>query len=143
MNSRLDTLQAVVLDIKLRHLDTYSRARQQAADTYSEMLKDEYGITIPKIARYSTHVFHQYTVLTEEGRDTVVSHLQEAGVACGVYYPVPLHLQKAYKHYGYQEGDFPVSEDLAGKVLSLPMHTELTQDIQQYVVDQLKNAFTK
>jgi len=143
VNSRLDTLQAVVLDIKLNHLDEYGQARQKAAQFYSEMLQDEPGLTVPKVARFSTHVYHQYTLLIEEGRDAVRDYLQEAGVASGVYYPVPLHLQKAYMHYGYQAGDFPISEDLAGKVLSLPMHTELTEDVEQYVVDHLKKALNK
>lgn len=137
VNSRLDTLQAVVLDTKLPLLDTYNAARQKAADYYDQGFAGQQVLTIPARAAYSTHVFHQYTLLIGEGRDAVKNQLQAAGIPTGVYYPVPLHLQKAYRGYGYREGDFPVSEMLAAKVLSLPMHSELNPDVQDYIIDQL------
>jgi UDP-2-acetamido-2-deoxy-ribo-hexuluronate aminotransferase len=140
VNSRLDTLQAVVLDTKLPHLDEYNRARQQAAAYYSEHLRGLPGVTVPKEANYSTHVYHQYTLLIEEGRDQLQQALTNAGIASGVYYPIPLHLQKAYQWYGYSVGDFPVSESLAHKVLSLPMHSELDQETQDYIIRELKKA---
>ncbi len=141
VNSRLDAMQAAVLDIKLKHLDDYNAARHKAAHFYSEKLKPVFGITVPKEASYSTHVYHQYTILLEQKRDKVQKALQEAGIPTGVYYPVPLHLQKAYQDGHYRAGDFPVSEDLASKVLSLPMHSELTEDIQTYIIDHLLKAF--
>lgn len=141
VNSRLDAMQAAVLNVKLNHLDEYNQARQQAARFYSEKLKPVAGITVPKEADYSTHVYHQYTLLLDKKRDEVVQALQKAGIPTGVYYPVPLHLQKAYRDDRYQEGDFPVSEDLALKVLSLPMHTELTVEMQQFIVEELMKAY--
>ena len=141
VNSRLDSIQAVVLDIKLKHLDEYNAARQKAAATYTSLLKGIAGITAPKIAQHSTHVFHQYTLLLDQNRDKVQKVLKEKGIPTGVYYPVPLHLQKAYKASGYTEGDFPVSEDLAKKVLSLPMHTELDQELQEYIIGVLVDAY--
>lgn len=142
VNSRLDALQAAVLDIKLKHLDEYNQARQKAAAYYSSHFNTVSGVTPPKVASYSTHVFHQYTLILESGREEVRQALQEAGIATGIYYPVPLHLQKAYRGSGYQEGDFPVSEDLAAKVLSLPIHTELTEKIQDHIITQFKRAYT-
>lgn len=136
VNSRLDTLQAVILDIKLPLLDEYNAARQAAAARYDKAFAGLKGLTTPKVASYSTHVFHQYTLKVEEGRDRLKSHLQTAGVPTGVYYPVPLHLQKAYRGYGYGEGDFPVSETLAAQVLSLPMHSELGGEVQDYIIEQ-------
>ncbi|MFK8104397.1 MAG: DegT/DnrJ/EryC1/StrS family aminotransferase [Saprospiraceae bacterium] len=139
VNSRLDSIQAAVLDVKLKHLDDYGRARKKGADFYNAHLGLP-GIQTPVIAPFSTHVFHQYTLIIENGRDQVKEHLTEKGIPTGVYYPVPLHLQKAYRGDGYKMGDFPVSEDLARKVLSLPMHTELKEEIQHYIIDEIKNA---
>lgn len=141
VNSRLDTLQAAVLDIKLKHLDAYNEARRKAADYYSVGLAGLPGVTVPKIAQYSTHVFHQYTLLIEEGRDEVLRHLQDLGISCAVYYPIPLHLQEAYREgSSYKEGDFPVSESLSERALSLPMHTELTAEVQDQIIRAVKDA---
>ncbi len=136
VNSRLDTLQAVILDVKLPHLDEYNAARQAAAARYDRAFSGLRGVTVPKVAPYSNHVYHQYTLTLEEGRDRLKDHLQGAGIPTGVYYPVPLHVQKAYRGYGYKEGDFPVSESLAHKVLSLPMHSELGGEVQEYIIEQ-------
>lgn len=140
VNSRLDTLQAAILNVKLAHLDHFNRARQAAANYYTSQMQSWRTITTPKIARYSTHVFHQYTILIEDNRDAVQKALTEAGISTAVYYPVPLHLQKAYQSNRYQLGDFPVSEELSKKVLSLPMHTALTEDIQQFIIQHLEKA---
>lgn len=140
VNSRLDTLQAVVLDIKLRHLDGYNAARQVAAAYYDDAFRKIPGLTVPARAPWSSHVFHQYTLVIEEGRDKVKDSLQAAGIPSAVYYPVPLHIQKAYRGYGYQEGDFPVSESLAARVLSLPMHSELSAEVQDYIIQQTIKA---
>lgn len=141
VNSRLDALQAAVLDIKLKHLDEYNAARQKAASYYSSHFNALSGVTPPKVASYSTHVFHQYTLILERNRDEMVEKLKKEGIATGVYYPVPLHLQKAYQGYGYQPGDFPVAEQMAKKVLSLPIHSEMTETIQQYIITQFTKAF--
>lgn len=143
VNSRLDTLQAVVLDIKLKHLDTYNKARQEAARYYSSHLAQIPGISVPFTAAYTSHVYHQYTLLFENRRDEVQKALQAAGIPTGVYYPVPLHLQKAYAHAGYEEGDFPVSERLAEQVLSLPMHSELDEETLHYIVNTIIQVYTR
>ncbi|MEM1218306.1 MAG: DegT/DnrJ/EryC1/StrS family aminotransferase [Bacteroidota bacterium] len=137
VNSRLDSLQAVVLKAKLKHLDEYNSRRRAAADYYTEKLRGVPGLTPPKKASYSSHIYHQYTLLIESGRDQVRDQLQAAGIPSGVYYPVPLHLQEAYGFMGYQKGDFPVSEAMAERVLSLPMHSELNPDIQDYIINHL------
>ncbi len=142
VNSRMDTLQAAILDIKLKHLDEYCSARQQVAKFYSEHLGKKSGITVPKVARYSSHVFHQYTMLVENGRDELKKALESAGIPAMIYYPVPLHLQKAYAGDGYKAGDFPVSEELASKVLSLPMHTELDEKTLTFIAETLKKSLS-
>jgi UDP-2-acetamido-2-deoxy-ribo-hexuluronate aminotransferase len=149
VNSRLDALQAAVLRAKLPNLDAYNAARRQAASAYTAAFKDIEGITVPSgfcgpekgiCAQCDCHVFHQYT-LTIEGidRDALVQHLNQAGIPCGVYYPIPLHAQKAYTDERYQEADFSVTNALVQSVISLPMHTELEQDqidfITQTVID--------
>jgi len=139
VNSRLDSMQAVVLDIKLRHLDEYGSARRRAADYYSEHLGQIDGITPPKIADNSDHVFHQYTLRVKSGRDQIVDAMKAKGIPTGVYYPKPLHVQKAY-NYGYKMGDFPITEQACLEVLSLPMHTELTTETQDYIIEALKTA---
>jgi len=134
VNSRLDTIQAAILRVKLRYLDDYSRARKQAADWYDTYLKDIPGLEIPKCSTFSTHVFHQYTLkLTGIVREEFMNHLTAKGVPSMVYYPVPLHIQKAFTYLGYREGDFPVSERLCKSVVSLPMHTELDEEQLQYI----------
>ena len=139
LNSRLDTLQAAVLNVKLRHLNDYIHARQRAARLYDEALAACPGIITPAKTSYSTHTYHQYTLrVAPEHRDTLRQRLADAGIPTMVYYPCPLHLQKAYQYLGYHEGDFPVSETLSKEVLSLPMHTELTDDQIQYITEQLR-----
>ncbi|MCF6171467.1 MAG: DegT/DnrJ/EryC1/StrS family aminotransferase [Bacteroidales bacterium] len=136
VNSRLDSMQAAVLDIKLRHLDEYASARQKAADFYSNAFANHPKIKTPFIAQGGTHVFHQYTlVLKDVDREGLMKHLAGKGIASAIYYPVPLHLQKAYLDPRYKEGDFPVTEALAKSVISLPIHTELTEEIQQEITD--------
>lgn len=137
VNSRLDAMQAAVLDVKLKHLETYNAARNQAADTYDQFLGSHPAISVPARSPFSSHVFHQYTLKIDHHRDQVADHLKDAGIPFGVYYPVPLHLQKAYASYGYKKGDFPVSEGLAEVVLSLPMHTELDESLQKFIADKL------
>jgi len=130
VNSRLDSIQAAVLRAKLPNLDIYNEARKAAAKKYDEAFKGQENIIIPyRAGDCDTHVYHQYTLkITNGKRDELVKHLNENGVPCGIYYPIPLHSQKAYKDSRYIEADFPVTNQLVKEVLSLPMHTELTDD---------------
>jgi UDP-2-acetamido-2-deoxy-ribo-hexuluronate aminotransferase len=141
VNSRLDTIQAAVLDVKLRHLDHFNAARQAAAEYYNQQLSSIPGVTIPFRATYSSHVFHQYTIQLEEDREEVQSAFNAAGISTAIYYPVPLHLQKAYRGYGYKKGDFPIAEELSQKVLSLPIHTELNETILDKIVNTLLTVY--
>ena len=144
VNSRLDSIQAAVLDAKLPHLDEYIAARQTAAAYYDQAFKSHPNITIPARSQQSTHVFHQYTLrLNGVDRDVLREKLAEKEIPSMIYYPVPLHLQKAYQNSRYQPGDFPVAERLAACVLSLPMHTELDEEqlayITKHVLDIVSN----
>lgn len=144
LNSRLDTLQAAVLLVKLRHLDSFTAARQAAAADYTAALANSSFLETPAIAPHSTHVFHQYTLkLKGAERQSLVENLSAAGIPTAVYYPVPLHLQEAYASLGYRRGDFPVSEHLSECVLSLPMHTELSQEQIQHIVRTLLQKLQK
>ena len=134
VNSRLDSIQAAILDIKLKNLDDYNSRRQNAARAYNTAFKNEKHIVIPTgldvcsgiCDTCDCHVFHQYTLRILNGkRDNLVKHLNENGIPCGVYYPIPLHLQKAYKDVRYKEVNFGVTNTLVKEVISLPMHTEL------------------
>lgn len=139
VNSRLDSMQAAVLRIKLRRLDEYAEARNKAAAFYDKAFKDLEGVKIPVRAVNSTHVFHQYTlVLDKADRNKMRQFLESREIPSMVYYPVPLHLQKAYPNPDYKEGDFPVTEYLCRSVISLPMHTELTEDILEYITATVK-----
>lgn len=140
VNSRLDSLQAAVLDIKLKHLDEYNRNRAKAAHRYNELLRDLAPIVTPVESDFSDHVYHQYTIRVTNGmRDDLQKKLKEKGIPSGIYYPVPLHLQKAYRKFGYGGGDFPVSEQMSREVLSLPMHSELKEEDQVTVATAIKN----
>jgi len=123
----LDTLQAAILIEKLKHLDQYCTKKQEVASSYDLALGDLQRIQIPGRNRNSTHVFHQYTLLVE-GRNELKSYLNDHGIPSMIYYPVPQHLQEAYKNYGYKEGSFPVSERLCKQVLSIPVHTHMKPD---------------
>lgn len=128
VNSRLDSMQAAILNVKLRMLDQFNLKRQKAAELYDELLQDIPGIEIPERSKNSSHVFHQYTIKVLNERDELKEFLQLKGIPSMIYYPVPLHLSDAYKIYGYNAGDFPISEKIATQVLSLPMHTELDEE---------------
>lgn len=140
VNSRLDSMQAAILDVKLKYLDHYIVARQQAADYYDKAFSGCEKITIPFRNEKTTHVFHQYTLkLNGVDRTALQKHLSELGIPAMVYYPVPLHMQKAYKNSRYKEGDFPVAEMLCSTVLSLPMHTELDGEQLEYITKSILN----
>ncbi|SHG62954.1 dTDP-4-amino-4,6-dideoxygalactose transaminase [Salegentibacter echinorum] len=130
VNSRLDSLQAAVLRAKLPKLDAYNKARRNAAEKYTNALKNHQEIVTPEIiGEGDTHVFHQYTLKIKNGkRDALAKYLQEKGIPFGIYYPIPLHNQKAYADSRYNEADFPVTNQLVTEVISLPMHTELDKE---------------
>lgn len=138
VNSRLDTIQAAVLKVKLTHLDEYTRARQEAAAFYTRNFSNSAVLETPAVAPFSTHVFHQYTLkLKNVDRLSVMTKLSCKGIPSAVYYPIPIHLQEGYADLGYSVDDFPVSEKLSQQVLSLPMHTELTTEQQSFIVESL------
>jgi dTDP-4-amino-4,6-dideoxygalactose transaminase len=138
VNSRLDTIQAAILDIKLKKLDTYIQNRQRAADFYNAAFQNHKNIKTPVTASFTNHVFHQYTLVLESiDRDKLIDYMSEKQIPVMIYYPVPLHLQKAYKSDRYKYGDFPVSEYLSANVISLPMHTELDNEQLNYIASNL------
>ncbi|MFZ4785417.1 MAG: DegT/DnrJ/EryC1/StrS family aminotransferase [Flavobacteriales bacterium] len=144
VNSRLDAIQAAILRIKLRHLDAYSEARKNAADFYDASFASESKLRTPARAKNSTHVFHQYTLVTDGiDRFALQEFLASKGIPAMVYYPVPLHMQKAYTDPRYKEGDFPVTEDLCKRVISLPMHTELTDEQLNFITSSVKEFLHK
>jgi UDP-2-acetamido-2-deoxy-ribo-hexuluronate aminotransferase len=144
VNSRLDSLQAAVLRIKLKNLDVYNQSRRTAADFYDKAFSNVPQLKTPIRASYSTHVFHQYTLVTNNiDRFALQEFLQSKGIPSMVYYPVPLHLQKAYENERYKEGDFPVTENLCRSVISLPMHTELDNEQLDFISKSVLNFLAK
>ncbi len=136
VNSRLDSIQAAILRIKLRHLDEYAKARNDAANFYDRLLANQPKIKTPVRVKNSTHAFHQYTIqLSGVDRTGLREYLATKGIPAMIYYPVPLHLQKAYLDPRYKAGDFPVTEKLCESVISLPLHTELDEETQKYICD--------
>lgn len=144
VNSRLDTIQAAILDIKLKYLNTYIKARQESAKYYSEKLSNNSKIQVPIISKKSTHVFHQYTLILKKGEDRngLQKFLQDNGIPAMIYYPVPLHKQKAYKDSRYKEENFIVTNDIVDRVISLPMHTELDKEQIDFICNKI-NEFLK
>jgi dTDP-4-amino-4,6-dideoxygalactose transaminase len=138
-NSRLDTLQAVVLRCKLQHLARWNASRREAARVYDELLSGAGGVQRPTIAPGNEHVWHLYVVRVKN-RDDVLKKLNAAGIGAGVHYPVPIHLQGAFRHLGHKRGDFPVAEKAADEMISLPMFAEITREQHVRVVDELKKA---
>lgn len=139
VNSRLDTLQAVVLSAKLRRLDAWNAARRAAAARYDAMLRDCEAVTRPHTLDGNVHVWHLYVVRIPN-RDTVLKELHAAGVGAGIHYPVPIHLTEAFAGLGYAEGAFPVAEKNAAEIISLPLFPEITVGQQERVVSALRTA---
>jgi UDP-2-acetamido-2-deoxy-ribo-hexuluronate aminotransferase len=138
VNSRLDSIQAAILKAKLPHLDEYAAKRRAAADFYDKAFGNHPKLKIPTRYSRSTHVFHQYTLVTRDlDRQGLIDHLNSKGIPAMIYYPVPLHLQKAYLDPRYKPGDFPVTEHLSNSVFSLPMHTELDADQLTYIAESV------
>ena len=138
VNSRLDSIQAAILRVKLKHLDEYAAARNKAADYYDKAFANHPNLKTPVRVKNSNHVFHQYTLqLKNVDRSALREFLSANGVPAMIYYPIPLHMQKAYTDARYKAGDFPVTEALCASVISLPMHTELTEDTLSYVTSKV------
>lgn len=134
VNSRLDTMQAAILRVKLKFIEDFTQRRQEAAAYYDRELSGLDWLEIPARAEYSNHVFHQYTIkLKGADRVSFMNYLKSKDIPSMIYYPVPLHLQKAYSYLGYRKGDFPVTEALCDNVVSLPMHTELGEEQLKYI----------
>ncbi len=138
-NSRLDSIQAAILDVKLKFLDNYSSLRQKAAETYNELLKNVKGLKTPFLNENSTHVYHQYTIILNKSidRNGLQTFLKDKGIPSMIYYPIPLYKQKAYINENKNKEVFPITEVLAKSVLSLPIHTEITRDEQEFVVSSI------
>ena len=144
VNSRLDSVQAAVLNAKLPLLDSYNEARQAAADKYNAAFAGHANIVTPVTkGDKDSHVFHQYTLRILNGqRDALMKHLQEKGIPCAIYYPIPLHRQKAYLDERYNEADFTVTNQLVDEVMSLPMHTELDDEQIKFITDTVLEFLT-
>lgn len=144
VNSRLDSIQAAILRIKLRHLDEYAAARLATADYYDKAFAGHANISTPERTNKSTHVFHQYTlVLKGADRNKLREFLATKEIPAMIYYPVPLHFQKAYKDARYKEGHFPVTEALCETVISLPIHTEMDEETLAYITKNVLEFFKK
>ena len=141
-NSRLDEIQAAILRVKLPHIDKWNDARREVAYRYNELLKDVEGVITPVELPNTKCVYHQYTIQIPH-RDKVHELLKDKGVMAMIYYPVPIHLQEAFKYLGYTEGSLPTTEDTTTKVMSLPMFPELTKEQQEYVVNAIKEALAE
>lgn len=143
-NSRLDSLQAAILDVKLRYMGDFIKARREAAQYYDKALHSLSDIRIPACSSFSTHVYHQYTIqVGHDRRDALQAFLKERGIPSMVYYPLAVHEQEAYKWTARTSGDVTESLRLSREVLSLPMHTEMTEEIQNYIITQIKEFFLR
>jgi len=141
-NSRLDEIQAAVLRVKLKRLDEWNKLRRKNASIYNELLEDVDEIVTPSEAEYAKHVYHLYVIRTRR-RDELQEWLKSKGIGTGLHYPIPLHLQRAYEYLGYKEGDFPVAEESAKQIVSLPMFPELTGEEIEAVVYTIKRFFVR
>ena len=144
VNSRLDTIQAAILRVKLRYLSQFNAARRAVADQYDKAFESCNSITVPQRVSYSSHIFHQYTIKVKNGkRNDLKKFLESKNIPSMVYYPGPLHMQEAYSYLGYKENDFPVTSTLCKEVLSLPMHPDMEQEQLDYIILNILNFFDK
>jgi UDP-2-acetamido-2-deoxy-ribo-hexuluronate aminotransferase len=140
INSRLDTMQAAILQVKLKYLQQYTQARNEAASFYNKALQAVDFVETPAVAHYSSHVYHQYTLkIKNRNRDELKEYLEKRGIPSMIYYPVPLHLQKAYRRAEFGEESFPVTEKLSKSVISLPMHTEMKREELAFICESIRN----
>ena len=139
-NSRLDTIQAAILSVKLKHIDKWTQMRYSVAQKYNELLKDI--ATVPSVKENCKHSFNYYTIRFQDKatRDKVQKHLTENGISNQIYYPQSLHLQKVYENLNYKKGDFPVSEKMQDETLSLPMYPELDDEKIKFISDKIKEG---
>jgi dTDP-4-amino-4,6-dideoxygalactose transaminase len=140
-NSRLDTLQAAIVRVKLKHIDKWVSQRIACAKNYNELLKDISNLSVPQVPVYTKHAFNYYTIRVKNGRSVIHERLKENGIASAIYYPLCLHLQQVYKGLGHKKGDFPVAERCQEEVLSLPIYPELEQKQIETVVHSLRQSF--
>jgi UDP-2-acetamido-2-deoxy-ribo-hexuluronate aminotransferase len=144
INSRLDTIQAAILRVKLKHLSEFNTKRQAVAELYDRAFNECTSLYVPERVKYSSHIFHQYTIRLKNGkRDELKKHLESKNIPSMVYYPGPLHLQRAYRYLGYNENDFPVTTSLCKEVLSLPMHPEMDREQIDYITHNVLEFFDK
>jgi UDP-2-acetamido-2-deoxy-ribo-hexuluronate aminotransferase len=144
VNSRLDTIQAAILRVKLKHLSKFNEARKAVADRYDKAFEGCHSISVPERSVFSSHIFHQYTIKVKNGkRDDLKKFLESKKIPSMVYYPGPIHLQKAYGYLGYKENDFPVTTILCKEVLSLPMHPEMDREQLDYITLNVLEFFDK
>jgi len=148
INSRLDELQAAVLNVKFPSLDKWSDERARKAEVYTKLLNDAglgFPLITPAVRSGSRHIYHQYVIRVPGNRDALMEHLKQHGVGSKIYYPIPLHLQKCFEHLGYKKGDLPESEAAANETFALPCYPELTDEQQAYVVDRISKfaGFTR
>ncbi|PCJ67827.1 MAG: transcriptional regulator [Bacteroidetes bacterium] len=142
VNSRLDTLQAAILNVKLQELDDFAGRRQKVAEVYNEAFKPISGIKIPVVSAFTNHVYHQYTLkVGNDKRDNLKAYLQEANIPSMIYYPIPLYNQEAFSSY-HSRGELSVTERLCKEVLSLPMHTEMASGQQSLIIERVKSFFS-
>ena len=143
INSRLDELQAAVLNVKFPSLDKWSAERTQKADIYTKLLNDadlRFPLITPQVRSDGRHIFHQYVIRVPGNRDALMEHLKNHQIGSKVYYPIPLHLQKCFDYLGYKEGNFPEAEAAANETFALPCYPELTEEQQIYVVETIKSC---
>ncbi|WP_392486308.1 DegT/DnrJ/EryC1/StrS family aminotransferase [Haloimpatiens sp. FM7315] len=141
-NSRLDTLQAAVLGVKLKHIDNAIEKREHIAKLYMERLSSCKSIEIPKVKGEQKNVYYVFNILAEK-RDELAAYLKENGIGNSIYYPVPLHLQKCFSYLGYKKGDFPVAERIAEKILALPIYPEITEEEVEFVCETINKFYNK
>ncbi len=137
VNSRLDGIQAAILNVKLKYIEEWNDKRNRAAERYIKNLEGHPSITLPVRAKNSTHVFHLFVIQLEGNRDQIMAEMAKKEIYCGIHYPIPIHMQKAYSYLGHKEGDFPVTEALAKKILSLPIYPEITDEQIDFVCKTL------
>ena len=142
-NSRLDSIQAAILNIKLKHLDRYNQARANVATFYNQAFESCALITTPSTVSYSTHVFHQYTILFDGDRDGLIAHLSEKGIPSMIYYPVPGHKQNMFTSFNLPDTILPVTDDLTKRVLSLPVHTEMDMEQLTFITEAVLTYINK
>lgn len=141
INGRLDAIQAAILIVKLKYLDKWCEMRRERAFYYNKQLEG-LPVTIPTISRDNTHIFHQYVIRAKD-RDQLLRYLQGHNIVCGLYYPLPMHLQESLRYLGYKKGDLPETEKAANETLALPMFPELTEEEQDYVVAAIKDFYSE